>query len=118
MTFDLYGPAAPAEQPKATTIDALAAADWTQLPDGKWQLTFDDHTDYGDGDEEGHWRCWLYVDDGDWIYDFEHCYRGGPQDNNGLDLDSAAPVAVAQAATTKALERWIDRWTDSLGADE
>lgn len=117
MTFDLYGTAAPAKK-RITTIDALAAANWTQLPDGKWQLTFTDHTDYGDGDEEGHWTCWLYIDDGDWIYDFEHCYRGGPRDNNGLDLESTAPVAVAQAATKEALGHWINRWTDSLGDDE
>lgn len=117
MTFDLYGIDAPAKR-RITTIDALAAAEWTQLPDGMWQLEWDDHTDYGDGDEEGHWTCWLYHDDGDWAFDFEHCYRGGPQDNNGLGLDGATPVAMAQAATKKSLINWIDRWTDSVGDDE
>lgn len=115
MTFDLYGTAAPAKQ-RVTTLEALAAAEWTQLPDLSWQLVWNDHTDYADGEGDCHggsgiWSCHLYRDDGDWIYDFEHCCRGGPQNTNGLDLDAAVPAEVAKVAAKKALRHWIKEWT-------
>lgn len=117
MPFDLYGTTAPAPAPALTTAEALKAPEWTLRPDGKWQLVLSDHTEYNDEHGGGEWTCHLYVDDGDWIYDFDHDFRGGPQDKNGTDLDAAAPVEVAQAEVKRSLRLWTGRWTDSAQED-
>ncbi|KQN75031.1 hypothetical protein [Devosia sp. Leaf64] len=65
MDYELYGSGAPARKPEAvppaiTTMDALAAAEWTG-PDheGEWTLLWDDHTDYGNEPGPGFFICKL-----------------------------------------------------------
>lgn len=116
MTFDLYSTTAapaPAKPTATTTLEALAAAEWQQIDDGEWQLEWRDHTDYGEGDEEGNWSCRLFYDDGEWIYDFEHDFRGGEQIGNGTGVSSIDDVEKAKMEARRRLESWIDRWTQS-----
>lgn len=123
MDFDLY-PATPAPKkvkPATTTLQALKAAKWECLLNGRWQLIWDDHTTYHDGEtngDGGYWMCEMYVDEGRWwVYEFEHSFRGGPQHGKDLgmssDIDSELGIEMAQKACRQQLEDWIARWTDS-----
>lgn len=112
MKFDLYGSLSP--QPKMTTVDALKAAVWTRVAVTTWELVWQDHTEYADSNgDSGEWMCQLEFIDGEWVYDFEHDFRGGPQNGNGTGLGTSASLEVVQAKAKRGLENWIDRWTDS-----
>lgn len=117
MTFDLYGTAAassPATKTKPTTLEALKAAEWTQLDDGRWQLQWRDHTDYGDDgcvdDNDGHFTCILDAEGpANWSYDYDHSHRGGPQVGNDLDC-GAAYVEDAKIALREEMVEMVERW--------
>ena len=120
MSFDLYGPcnAAPAPKPTTTTLDALQAAEWTQLSDGRWQLQWRDHTDYGeDGcvdDNTGTFTCVLDSEGpANWSYDYWHSHRGGEQIGNDLGCDDPY-VEDAKTALRAEMAAMVGRWEQGI----
>lgn len=107
MTFDLYGSSPAKAAPITTTIEALQAARWTRVTSDTLELVRSDHTQYLDGslgDEDAEWTCQLWLENGLWVFDFEHDFRGGPQEGNGTGLDASTPVVLAQEKVKKSLE--------------
>lgn len=99
MTFDLYGSLPTKATPIMTTIDALHATEWTRIVQDTLELSWADHTKYHDGVPCGggaEWTCQLSIEDGRWVFDFEHGFRGGPQEGNSTGLDASTPSAEAQ----------------------
>lgn len=110
MTFDLYGTAAPAKQ-HVTTLEALAAAEWTG-PDvnGVWHLMWDDHTDYGNETGGGVFTCRLYKCGGGWSFEYCHSERAGGGEyhipSHRSELSPEQAMAECKCALVSHMKRW------------
>jgi len=113
MSFDLYGtPSRARAKATTTTLGTLAAAQWAELPNGRWQIMWDDHTDYGDEPGGGFFTCELYCEDGGWTYDYWHSERG-EDEGNDLGADGTT-VEIARVLLRGKLEDLIETWETSV----
>lgn len=118
MQFDLYGSLPPAAkaltETALTSLDTLDAATWVQIADDRWRLRWTDHCEYPDEgveDNGKHFVLELYAEDGEWLCDWWHSSRGGPQVRDGVDYEGAdvdGAQEAARTAMTHDMIRWIE----------